>query len=239
MAADLFVGWATLSLAVATFALAAFAGWQLRDSREERALTERSLHIAEATLRAQQQPELIASENRHERKREVYLFTYGTLPKEVGEVIVRGDLGAGQVGLVSLDAWNVGAGAAEITRVRLMSWDIAGEGSDQPHYWEPDARDWAPVVAPPGATVGVDLVMAPQGPGWFYRHVGSTLKLWVEMVYRDLGRVEEHVRWFELRPLAYQPYPWAVVQVLRTMPEPFRNLPPGSRLADSVVAKSG
>jgi len=237
LAADLFTGWATLSLAVATFALAALAWWQLRESRGERALTEKSLQIAEATLRAQQHPELIAPTIRDEREREVYLFTYGTLSKHVGEVIVRGDLGGGQVGVVSLDTWNVGTGAAEITRIRLMSWDTAGEGSGEPHYWEPDRRDWAPVVAPPGTTAAVDMVMAPHGPDWFYRHVKSTLKLWVEVMYRELGGAEEHVRWFELRPLAYQPYPWAVVQVLRTRPEPFRNLPPGDLLMNSGVVE--
>jgi hypothetical protein len=60
IANDLLVGWSTLALAVATSLLAGIAFWQLKELRSERQITEKSLELAEATLLAQQRPELVA-----------------------------------------------------------------------------------------------------------------------------------------------------------------------------------
>jgi len=46
---DVLVGAGTLALAIATFVLAGIAVWQLSESRNQRKLTEDSLHIAEKT----------------------------------------------------------------------------------------------------------------------------------------------------------------------------------------------
>jgi hypothetical protein len=226
---DILVGGGTLALAVATFALAGIAFWQLRDSRNERRTTEKSLAIAEATLQAQQRPELIALQAPNGVEREVHLATYGAVLKPEGEVWVRAALMNANVGLVSFEARNIGPGGAEITRVRLMSLDTLPQGG-APAYWEPDVPERRLIVVPASGIAPVDLVMAPTPPSWFYNHLSSPLKLWVEITYQDLGAVETYVRWFEFQQRYYQPYPWFISQVLRSEPQPFKNLPPANPL---------
>lgn len=234
IANDLFVGWSTLALAVATSLLAGIAFWQLKELRSERRITEKSLELAEATLLAQQRPELVALQEIGGVEREVHLVTYGALLKPEGTVLVGADLMQSNVGVVSFEAKNIGAGGAEITRVRLMSLDTLPLGG-APVYWEPDIAERRLVVVPAGGTAPVDLVMAPTPPSWFYSHLKSGLKLWVEITYRDLGAIETHVRWFEFQQRYYDPYPWFIGQVLRSEPKQFRNLPPANPLVTPVA----
>jgi hypothetical protein len=234
VADDLFVGWGTLVLAIATFALAGIAFWQLMDSRAERRITEKSLEIAEATLRAQQQPELIAFQSPEGGpEREVHLAAYGALPKPVGQVWVRGDLMNANVAVVSIDVRNVGAGGAEVTRVRLMSLGAPADGRE-PEYWEPNASEQRLAVVAAGGTAPVDLVMAPVPPRWFYSHLKYGTKLWVEVTYRGLEAVDDHVRWFEFEQRNYSPHPWFVSQILRSEPQPFIYRPPANPLVGPI-----
>jgi hypothetical protein len=223
-AGDALVGFGTLALAIATFGLAGIAFWQLNESRRQRAITERSLDIAEATLAAQQHPELVAFQDADGEPRLVHLATYGTTEKPVGAVWARVDLMNANVGVISFDVRNIGAGAAEIIRMRVMSLDTLRQGGG-PTYWEPDRFDRPPVLVPAGGVAPVDLVMAPNTPSWFNGHLTSSLKFWVELTYRGLGGGEIFVRWFEFQTRAYQPYPWFISQVLRTEPQPFSNVP--------------
>jgi hypothetical protein len=216
--------------------LAIVAVRQLTESRNERRATEASLHIAEETFRAQLRPELIACPETNTTTRRVHVATYGQLEKELGGVEVGVQMMDAQVGLVSFDVSNTGAGAAEIRRVRVMSLDTLAHGGG-PEYWEPHPLDFGAIVVPADGTAPVDLVMAPQPPGWFYRHVNeSRLRFWVEVTYTDLGGVETHVRWFEFWQRSYQPYTWFIGQVRRSEPQHFSNLPPANPLADYVVA---
>ena len=227
---DLLVGVGTLALAVATFVLAAVAAWQLIESRNERKATEASLQLAEETFRAQLRPELIALPESEATWRNVHVATYGSLKKLVGHVQVGVEMMNAQVGLISFEVWNIGAGAAEIRRLRAMSLDTLSEGGGS-EYWEPHPADTAPIVAPAGGSAPVDLIMAPQPPGWFYRHVKSSgLKFWVEVTYTDLGSVETHVRWFEFWQRSDASRSWFIGQVLRSEPQPWRNLPPANPL---------
>ena len=235
IASDLFVGWSTLALAVATSLLAGIAFWQLKELRSERQITERSLEIAEATLMAQQRPELVAFQALGSVEREVHLATYGALRKPEGAVLVDADLLQSNAGLVSFEAENIGAGGAEITRLRLMSLDTLKEGGAPAAYWEPDLSERRLVVVPAGGTAPIDLVMAPTAPRWFYSHLSSGLKFWVEISYQDLGAVETHVLWFEFQQRYYAPRPWFIGQVLRSEPQQFKNLPAANPLAVPVV----
>jgi hypothetical protein len=149
------------------------------DSRAERRITEKSLEIAEATLRAQQQPELIAFQSPEGGpEREVHLAAYGALLKPEGQVWVRVDLMNANVAVVSFDVRNVGAGGAEVTRVRLMSLGAQADGRE-PEYWEPNASEQRLAVVAAGGTAPVDLVMAPVPPRWFYSHLKYGTKLWL------------------------------------------------------------
>ncbi len=223
---DVFAGVGTLALAVATFVLAAIAFWQLREARSQREITEDSLKVAEATLQAQQRPELIAFPEASGEDRAVHIATdYGTVVKPVGEVWARADLMNANLGVVSFDVCNIGPGSAEIVRLRVMSLNTLQHGGG-PEYWEPHPADRRPIVVPAGGTAPVDLVMAPSTPSWFYEHLKTNLKFWVEVSYCDLGGVENHIRWFEFQQRSYQPYPWFIGQVRRSEPQPFSNLPP-------------
>jgi hypothetical protein len=116
-------------------------------------------------------------------------------------------------------------------RIRLMSLDTLFEGGE-PAYWEPDISARRSTVVGAGGTAPVDLVLAPQPPSWFYGHMQSGHKFWVEVMYRDLGGVDEHVRWFEFwRRPKVEPV-WFVGQVLRSMPSQFTNLPPANPLVE-------
>jgi len=167
--------------------------------------------------------------------RRVHVATYGSLDKRLGGVEVGVDLMNAQVGLISFDVSNIGTGAAEVTSLRAMSLDTLAHGGG-PEYWKPHPLDTAPIVVPAGGTAPIDLVMAPQPPGWFYRHVAeSRLRFWVEVTYTDLGGVESHVRWFEFWHRSYAPYAWFVGQVRRSEPQHFSNLPPPNPLPDYVA----
>lgn len=231
---DALVGYGTLALAVATFILALVAARQLVESRNERKASEASLQLAEETFRTQLRPELITAAETEAEWRNVYVLTYGSMKKLVGHAMVGIEQMNAQVGLISFEVANIGAGAAEIKRVRAMSLDTLPDGGE-PEYWEPHHADTAPVVVPAAGIAPVDLVMAPQPPGWFYRHVKSSgLRFWVEITYSDLGGIETHVRWFEFRQRPDETRAWFVGQVLRSPPQPFRNLPPANPLIANV-----
>jgi hypothetical protein len=226
LAGDAFLGWSTLALAVATFILAAAALWQLKDAREERRVGKDSLDVAQATLRAQQRPELIAYQQSGQPEREVHFATQGSIQKRLGTVHVARDVQLDGTGLVSFEVLNIGAGGAEITGLRLMSIDRMADR--EPYYWQPDVSQRVAIAVAPGGFAPVDLVLFPRAPSWFFGSIDGGLKLWVEITYQDLGAVEHHVRWFELRPHNYEPFPWYVAQVLREPPVPWSNAPPGN-----------
>jgi hypothetical protein len=232
-ATDSFLGISTLALAVATFILAGVSVKQLKESRAERQVASRSLDVAEASFRTEQHPELIASDRSGE-KREVQLAAHGAIWKWPGTVWVETEMIDSQVGLVSFDVLNIGRGAAEISAVRLMSLDTVPEGGD-PAYWEPDISARRSIMVGAGGIAPVDLVLAPQPPSWFYGHMQSWHKFWAEVVYSDLGGIDEHVRWFEFwRQPGVEPS-WFIGQVLRSMPSQFSNLPPGNPLVEPEI----
>lgn len=233
LASDSFLGLSTLGLAVATTVLAAVAIWQLIESRAERKDAARSLAVAEATFRTEQRPELVALGRASGNRREVHLAAHGSIFKIPGEVIAEAEVLDKPVGLVSFEALNIGRGAAEISRIRLMSLDTAFENDGRPEYWGPDISARNLIVVAAGGIAPVDLVLAPQAPSWFCRHMQTGLKFWVEITYSDLGGVEQHTRWFEFQKRPVTGQVWFVGQVLRSMPSPFSNLPPGNPLIDS------
>jgi hypothetical protein len=215
---DVLVGTGTLALAVATFLLALIAVRQLIELRKERETTEASLELAERTFRAQFRPELIALRQTSESgSRQVHVATYGSLDKPLGAVEVGLHMMDAQVAIVSFDVSNIGEGAAEITRTRIMSLDTLREGGD-PVYWEAHPADTAPIVVPAAGWAAIDLILAPQPPGWFYGQIDKGLKFWVEVTYSDLSEIETYVRWFEFwqRPDASRS--WFIGEVVRQPP---------------------
>lgn len=231
IATDSFLGFSTLALAVVTAILAGVAIWQLVESRTERQASAHSLGLAEATFRAEQRPELIALADIIDAAREVHLHGYGATRKRPGQVWVGVDMLGAPVGLVSFDVANIGRGAAEISRTRLMSLDTAFEGGEAV-YWEPDHSVRSLTVVAAAGSAAVDLVLAPQAPSWFYGHMQSHNKFWVEVTYADLGGVEAHTRWFEFRRRLGVESVWFIAQVLREAPAPFTNLPPANPLVE-------
>lgn len=218
IAVDL-TGVGTLVLAVATFALAFFAQRQVRSSNENIAIARRALVV-------QERPELAAASQQIGPERVVSLSNYGTVTKPVGEVRVSAPHD-GQVGLVSFELRNVGRGAAEIRRVRLMSLDSAREGCDA-LYWEPYVEDRVRRVVAAAETLPMDLAMTADKPSWFHRHLDGHTKLWVEVTYADLAGIEEHVRWFEIQARRGLSGQWFVAGVLRDKPDRVRNVPPAA-----------
>jgi hypothetical protein len=234
-ASDTFVGVSTLGLALATFVLAGAAIWQLKEARKERRAATKSLEIAEATLRTEQRPELIALEQVAGDQREVHLAAHGSVWKRPGRILVETEILQSSVGVVSFEVLNIGRGAAAISSVRLMSLDTIAQGGD-PAYWEPDISMRRLIVVPASGFAPVDLVLAPQPPSWFYGHMQSGNKFWVEIVYSDLGGVEEHVRWFEFQRRPQVEPAWFISQVLLSMPSQFSNLPPGNPLVEAELS---
>jgi hypothetical protein len=222
LAVDL-TGIGTLILAAATACLALLTRREVQNSGE-------NIRIARDALLAQERPELSAAPsvaaNAVAPQRIVSLSHYGKTTKFVGDVRV--DLvEEGQVGLVSFELRNVGRGAAEIRRIRLMSLDSVREGGG-PLYWEPFVEDRVRRVVAPDETLPVDLTMTTDKPSWFYRHVRNQTKLWVEVAYADLAGREEHVRWFEIQARRGLTGEWFIAGVLRDEPHRVRNLPPGA-----------
>jgi hypothetical protein len=161
LAVDL-TGVGTLILAAATACLALLTWREVRNS-------DKSIAIARDALLAQERPELAAAPpapaNAVGPQRIVSLSSYGKTTKLVGEVRVC-LAEEGQVGLVSFELRNVGRGAAEIRRMRLMSLDSLREGGG-PLYWEPFVEDRVRRVIAPDETLAVDLTMTTDMPSWF------------------------------------------------------------------------
>lgn len=233
-ASDSFLGFSTLALAVATFVLAGVAIWQLKEAKAERATAARSLAIAEATFRVEQRPELIALGEVEGRKRPVHTGASPSVWKDPGTVMAGTEFLGSTVGVLSFEVLNIGRGAAEILRVRLMSLDTLFEGGDSV-YWEPEIPVRRPIPVAAGGSAPVDLVLGPEPPRWFSGHMQSGLKFWAEITYSDLGGVEEHVRWFEFWRRPETEPEWFVNQVLRSVPSQFRNLPPGVPVVEPEV----
>jgi len=129
-------GIGTIALAAVTGVLAFLMQRQVRSSDE-------NIRIARDALLGQERPELApapaAPANAVGPQRIVSLSSYGKTTKFVGEVRVC-LAEEGQVGLVSFELRNVGRGAAELRRIRLMSLDSSREGGG-PLYWEPFVED--------------------------------------------------------------------------------------------------
>ena len=158
LAVDL-TGIGTLILAAATPCLALL-------TRREVGNSDENIRIARDALLTQERPELAAAPeapaNAVGSQRTVSLSSYGKTTKLVGQVRVC-LMEEGQVGLVSFELRNVGRGAAEIRRMRLMSLDSVREGGG-PLYWEPNACDRVRRVVAPDETLPVDLTMTTDKP---------------------------------------------------------------------------
>jgi hypothetical protein len=196
MAADSFLGWATVGLGVATLLIALFSSLALREAHADRIL-------ARETLAAQSRPVLLQAFPNSSQKETVAVHApdamsaYGSVEAYRGQpIVMAGTPFASHACICSVVVRNGGRGPAEILSARLMSLDTLPEGGG-PQYVE--ARPRVNVLAV-GDWTRVNADLLPEAPAWFWRTVKNLNRLWLEVTYSDLDRISHETKWFELMP---------------------------------------
>jgi hypothetical protein len=214
--ADVFLSWATVGLGIATLLIAVASLLALREARADRIL-------ARETLAAQSRPVLLQSFPDSSKTEEVpvhapdAISAYGSVPAFRGQpIVMAGTPFATRACVCSVPVRNGGRGTAEILSARLMSLDTLPEGGG-PQYVS--ARPRVNVLAP-GDWTRVTADLLPEAPPWFWRTVTNLNKLWLEVTYADLDRINQESRWFELLPHPVDNKVWRLGAVLKAEPSP-------------------